>query len=149
MKSSIPSRLFFVHKHGRRFIVLYTNMAALTSCENDLLVANYLTGWSNGIRGGPLEKLWGGGGGEFSSRRNFFLLYIKFLVWIFFRSLHKYFLGLIGVQEIFLIKFSLARIFFLVLRSPPHKFSNGPSLNRYIWHYLSDNVHYLNWSLVY
>ena len=31
-------RIFFVHKHGRRFIVLYTNMAAVTSCENDLFV---------------------------------------------------------------------------------------------------------------
>ena len=30
------------------------------------------------LRDGPLEKLWGGGGGEFSSRRNF--LVIKFLV---------------------------------------------------------------------
>ena len=29
-------RIFFVHKHGRRSIVLYTNMAAVTSCENDL-----------------------------------------------------------------------------------------------------------------
>ena len=27
---------FFAHKHGRRFIVLCTNMAAVTSCENDL-----------------------------------------------------------------------------------------------------------------
>ena len=27
---------FFAHKHGRRFIVLYTNMAAVTSCENYL-----------------------------------------------------------------------------------------------------------------
>ena len=27
---------FFAHKHGRRFIVLYTNMAAVTSCENVL-----------------------------------------------------------------------------------------------------------------
>ena len=26
------------------------------------------------FRDGPLEKLWGGGGGEFSSRRNFFSL---------------------------------------------------------------------------
>ena len=26
---------FFVHKHGRRFIILCTNMAAVTSCEND------------------------------------------------------------------------------------------------------------------
>ena len=29
--------MFFVHKHGRRFIILYTNMAAVTSCENGLL----------------------------------------------------------------------------------------------------------------
>ena len=34
------------------------------------------------IRDGPLEKLWVGGGGEFSSRRNFFFI-IQFLVWIF------------------------------------------------------------------
>ena len=27
---------FFVHKHGHRFIILYTNMAAVTACENDL-----------------------------------------------------------------------------------------------------------------
>ena len=26
------------------------------------------------LRDGPLEKLWGGGAGEFSSRRNFFSL---------------------------------------------------------------------------
>ena len=29
-------RIFLVHKHGRRFILLYTNMAAVTSCENAL-----------------------------------------------------------------------------------------------------------------
>ena len=29
--------IIFVHKHGLRFIVLYTNMAIVTSCENDLL----------------------------------------------------------------------------------------------------------------
>ena len=53
---------------------------------------------------------------------------------IFFRPLHEYFLGLIGVQEFFFIKCSLARFFF-VLRPPPpppppHKFSNGLSLRR-------------------
>ena len=26
-----------MHKHGRRLIVLYTNMAAVTSCENVVL----------------------------------------------------------------------------------------------------------------
>ena len=30
-------RIFFIHKHGRRFIVSYTNMAVVMSCENDLL----------------------------------------------------------------------------------------------------------------
>ena len=29
--------MFFVRKHGRRFIVLYTNMAAVTSRENERL----------------------------------------------------------------------------------------------------------------
>ena len=29
-------RPFLVHQHGRRSIILYTNMAAVTSCENDL-----------------------------------------------------------------------------------------------------------------
>ena len=28
--------IFYVHKYGRQFIVLFTNMAAVTSCENDL-----------------------------------------------------------------------------------------------------------------
>ena len=31
-------RILFVHKHGRRFIVLFINMAAVTSCENEILV---------------------------------------------------------------------------------------------------------------
>ena len=31
-------KMFFVHKHGRWFIVLYTNMATVTSCENDLYI---------------------------------------------------------------------------------------------------------------
>ena len=32
-------RIFLVHKHGCRFILLYTNMAAVTSCKNDLFSA--------------------------------------------------------------------------------------------------------------
>ena len=35
-KSLTSPGLFRVHQHGRRFIVLYTNMATVTSCENDL-----------------------------------------------------------------------------------------------------------------
>ena len=91
----------------------------------------------NAVRDGPLEKLWGGGEGEFSSRRNYFSSSS-----IFFRPQHEYFLGLIGVvgflasdarmHEFFFIKFSLARIFFGTSPArpppPPHKFSNGSSL---------------------
>ena len=39
-KSSIPTGI--VHKHGRRFIFLYTNMAAVTSCENDLMAITFI-----------------------------------------------------------------------------------------------------------
>ena len=35
-KGSNPHRIFLVQQHGRCFIVLYTNMAAVTSCKNDL-----------------------------------------------------------------------------------------------------------------
>ena len=35
MKRVQFSQDFFVHKHGRRSIVLYTNMAAVTSCEGE------------------------------------------------------------------------------------------------------------------
>ena len=33
-----PQDFFFAHKQGRRSIVLYTNTASVTSCENDLLL---------------------------------------------------------------------------------------------------------------
>ena len=82
------------------------------------------------IRDGPLEKLWGEG----NFRAAGILFVIKFLLWNFFRSLHEYFLGLIGVHEFFSFSFPL-REYFFVLRPPPpppppNKFSNGPSLNR-------------------
>ena len=32
-------RTFVVHRHNRHFIVLHTNMAAVTSCKNDLLLS--------------------------------------------------------------------------------------------------------------
>ena len=41
------------------------------------------------IRDGPLEKLSGGGGGEFSSRRNFFSLSIS--LYEFFKALAEIF----------------------------------------------------------
>ena len=55
------------------------------------------------FRDGPLEKLWGGGGeGEFSSRRNFFLL-SNCLYEFFLGHSMNIFLGLIGVHEFFFI----------------------------------------------
>ena len=60
---------------------------------------------SGKLRNGLLEKLRGGGG---------------------------YFLGLIGEHEFFSFNFLLREYFFLdFARSPPHKFSNGPSLRIY------------------
>ena len=38
-KEFYPHRTFVVHRHNRHFIVLYTNMAAVTSYENDLLLS--------------------------------------------------------------------------------------------------------------
>ena len=37
MRKEFPHDFFFAHKHGRRSIVFYANMAAVTSCENGLL----------------------------------------------------------------------------------------------------------------
>ena len=59
----------------------------------------------------------GGGEGNFRAVGIFFRYQIPCMN--FFRPLHEYFLALIGVQEFFLIKFSLARIFFFVLRPHP------------------------------
>ena len=83
------------------------------------LLCNYLCE----IRDGPLEKLWGRGGGvlaegEFSSRKNFFFV-IKFLVFLFFRPTHEYFLGLIGVHEFFSFNFRLREYFFCTSPAPP------------------------------
>ena len=41
---------FFAHKHGRRVIVLYLNMAAVTSCENDLSGRVRVSGRKNVLR---------------------------------------------------------------------------------------------------
>ena len=72
----------------------------------------------------------GGGGWEFSSRRNFFSL-SNSLNEIFLDRSMNIFLGSIGVHEYFSFNFPL-REYLFVLRPPPppppHKFSNGPSL---------------------
>ena len=36
LKEFNPQTIFCERQYGRRFIVLYTNMAAVTSCENVL-----------------------------------------------------------------------------------------------------------------
>ena len=69
---------------------------------NEELIRLLMTGRVAGnlsLRDRPLEKLWGGGG-EFSSRRNFFSL-SNSLYEFFFRLLHEYLLGLIGVHDFF------------------------------------------------
>ena len=68
------------------------------------------------VRDSTVRKAMGGGGGILEPQDFFFV--IKFLVWIFFKPWHKYFLGLIGVHEFFSLNF-LLREYFLVLRSPP------------------------------
>ena len=71
------------------------------------------------------EKSYGGGGGEFSSSRNFFryqilMKFFQALAWIFLRVNWR-------ARIFFHLIFPCANFFF-VLRPPPHKFSNGPSL---------------------
>ena len=54
------------------------------------------------LRDRPLEKLWGGGGGgEFSRRKN--LVRYQIPCMNFFQAIACIFLGLIGVQEFFFI----------------------------------------------
>ena len=63
------------------------------------------------------------------NRRNFFWLSNSSYEFFLGHSMNI-FLGLIGVHEFFSFNFPL-REYFFVLRTPPppHKFSNGPSLN--------------------
>ena len=68
------------------------------------------------LRDGPLEKLWGGGR-RISELQEFFFV-VKFLVWIFFRPKHEYFLGLIGMHEFFSFNFPLCEYFFCTSPAP-------------------------------
>ena len=68
------------------------------------------------LRDGPLEKLWGGRG-IFDLQEFFFVT--KFLVWIFFRPLHEYFLGVNWLARIFFHLIFPCANFFFVLRPPP------------------------------
>ena len=75
-------------------------------------------------QGRTIKKVMGGRG-IFEPQE--FCFVIKFLVGIFFRPKHEYFLGLIGVHEFFSFNFPLREYFFWY--SPlPNKFANGPSL---------------------
>ena len=90
-----------------------------TVVRNSVLIISH-------IRDGPLEKLWGGGWGIFELQQFFFrcqipcMNFFQVVAWIFF-----------GVNlrawVFFHLIFPCANIFFVV-RAPPHKFSNGPSL---------------------
>ena len=62
----------------------------------------------------------GGGRGIFEPQEFFFV--IKFLVWIFFRPKHEYFLGLIGMQEFFSFNLPLLEYFFCTSPAPPISF---------------------------
>ena len=82
------------------------------------------------LKDGPLETLWGGGGREFSSRRNLFSLsnslyeFFGAIAWIFFRINWRTWI-------FFSFYFPLREYFFCTSPTrplPPHKFSNGPSL---------------------
>ena len=72
--------------------------------------------WSH--LGRTIRKVMGGGGWGILELHNFFSVNI-FLVQIFFRLLHEYFLGLSCMREFFSVKFSLALIYFFVLHHPP------------------------------
>ena len=69
------------------------------------------------VKGRTIRKVMGGGKGNIRAAGIFFRYQIPCMN--FFQPLHEYFLRLIGVQEFFLIKISLARIFFWYFDRPP------------------------------
>ena len=83
------------------------------------------------FRDGPLEKLWGSEG-KFSSRRNFFS-FSNSLYEFFFRPQHKYFLGLIGLQEFFSFNFPLREFFLCTSPALPISFLMVRPLWRLVW----------------
>ena len=78
------------------------------------------------LRDGPLEKLWGWGGGGIFEPQEFFFV-IKFPVWICFRPKHEIFFNW-RAWSFFHLIFPCVNIFFCTSPAPPHTFSNGPSV---------------------
>ena len=94
------------------------------------------------FRGGPLEKLWGGGG-IFEPQEFFFV--IKFLEWKCFWDVAWISLRVNFRAWIFFpFNFALREYFFLYFARPHprYKFSNGPSLNLPLseWSRITDPV---------
>ena len=65
--------------------------------------------------------------GNFSAALRIFSL--AFLLYDFFRPVHEYFLGLLGMHEFFSFNFPLQEFFLVIRPLPPNKVSNCPSLN--------------------
>ena len=90
---------------ARRTVLMSTEttLGDATSVLSDYLWCTYVTCFitigDTSLRDGPLEKLWGGGEGNFRAAGIFFRYQIPCMN--FFRPLHEYFLALIGVQEFF------------------------------------------------
>ena len=86
--------------------------------------------------GADHQKSYGGGWGIFEPQEFFFV--IKLLVWIVFRPWHEYLLGLIFVQEFFLLYFCRARIFFFCTSLAPTPVISFLMVRPLIYHYPSD-----------
>ena len=86
-----------------------------------VLVNWYLRKRKASFQGRTIRKVMGagGGGGLGNFRAAGIFCVIKFIVWIFFKPWHEYFLGLISVHEFFSFNFPLGEYFFCTSPPPP------------------------------